>query len=94
MDVGSESTTSTWNMCGYNFPRSEVVFITQMILIYTITITALVNLTNGPEHHTLWVALLSSCLGYTLPNPKIKRASNKLRPVFSNTAILPEDDGQ
>lgn len=74
METGSEqSHVHNWRMCGYSFPRSEVVFITQMLLVYVVTITALINLTTGSEHHTLWTALLSSCLGYVLPNPTIKK---------------------
>ena len=71
METGSE--TSRWRMCGYNFPRGEVVFLTQMLLIYAVVITALINLSVGAEHNTLWVALLSSCLGYVMPCPKIKK---------------------
>lgn len=60
-----------WRVFGKKVPRSESVFICQMLLIYIVVIVSLFNLSkdNGPSH--LWVALLSSALGYTLPNPSI-----------------------
>ena len=66
-----ERSSKLWDIFGGTFPRSEIVFICQMILIYTITIVALVNLSQSIEPSNLWVALLSSCLGYVLPNPTI-----------------------
>ena len=64
---------SEWHAFGRKFPRSEVVFLTQTVLLYIVVITSLVNLTIGNEPHTLWTALLSSSIGYLLPNPSIKR---------------------
>lgn len=60
-----------WRVFGKKIPRSESVFICQMLLIYIVVIVSLFNLSkdNGPSH--LWVALLSSSLGYTLPSPTI-----------------------
>lgn len=73
METNSEQLNASWKLCGTNFPRSEIVFLTQMLLIYTVVITALVNLTLGSKQHELWIILLSSCLGYVLPNPSIKK---------------------
>jgi hypothetical protein len=57
-------------------PRPEVVFICQMLIIYVVIGVSLFNLTRGgagdAHDGKLWVALLSSCLGYILPNPKIE----------------------
>ena len=54
--------------------RPEVVFLSQMLVISIVIIVSLFNLTRGTEdtqEGKLWVVLLSSCLGYILPNPKI-----------------------
>lgn len=72
MDASSQQSTS-WMLCGRKFPRSEVVFFSQTIIVYIVIITALINLTRGTDNHTLWVAYLSSCLGYVLPHPRIKK---------------------
>ena len=73
-DEGSqtlEKTSVMWRVFGRRVPRSEIVFVCQMILIYVVVGVSLFNLSqdNGPVH--LWVALLSSALGYSLPNPSI-----------------------
>ena len=67
---------SVWNMFGYKFPKSEGVFFTQIILIYIVVITCIVNLSMGNGNSNLWTALLSSSLGYILPNPSIKGTRN------------------
>lgn len=65
--------SSIWHVFGKRVPRSEMVFVCQIILIYIVVVVSLVNLSqdNGPVH--LWVALLSSAIGYVLPNPSIDR---------------------
>jgi hypothetical protein len=40
--------------------------------LYTVIVVSIYNLTVESENSTLWTALLSSCLGYLLPNPTIK----------------------
>ena len=60
-----------WHVFGRQLPKTEVVFFFQIILIYLIVGVSLFNLSRqtGPDH--LWIALLSSCVGYSLPNPAI-----------------------
>ena len=58
--------------CGKKTPRSEVVFLCQVLILYTVIVVSIYNLTVESENSTLWTALLSSCLGYLLPNPTIK----------------------
>ena len=59
-------------------PEKEVVFFTQVILLYVIIITCIVNLTLGVEDSNLWTCLMSSCLGYLLPNPKLENNKKKI----------------
>ncbi len=56
-----------WRFFGKRVPRSEIVFFFQMTLIYIVVSVSVYQLCqdSGPKH--LWVALLSSCLGYALP---------------------------
>jgi hypothetical protein len=44
----------------------------QVLILYTVIVVSIYNLTVESENSTLWTALLSSCLGYLLPNPTIK----------------------
>ena len=45
----------------------------QVIILYTVIVVSIYNLTVGHGDSTLWTALLSSSLGYLLPNPSLKR---------------------
>lgn len=65
-----------WNIFGKRIPRGEIVFVCQMIVIYAVIGVSLFILTRGTDtaDKQLWIALLSSCLGYLLPNPRIDRS--------------------
>lgn len=62
-----------WWICGEAVPRDEVVFFTQTIILYVVILMCLINLSIGTEFHTVFVGLLSSSLGYMLPNPTLGR---------------------
>lgn len=56
-----------------NFRSTDhLLFLVQVLVILIVVITSIVNLTIENGNLNLWTALLSSCLGYILPNPKIK----------------------
>lgn len=72
MDSGSGE--DSWRVFGARLPKSEFVFMVQVMLIYIVVITSIVNLTiNTGIDDKLWTALLSSSLGYILPNPSLKK---------------------
>lgn len=52
--------------------KGGAVFYAQITLLYIVVITSIVNLSLGNESSTLWTSLLCSCLGYILPQPKLK----------------------
>lgn len=61
-----------WQCCGKAFSRSLVVFTAQIILIFlvvTVSITKLC-LAEDCKETTVWVALLSTTIGYVLPAPR------------------------
>lgn len=66
---------SHWNIFGKAIPKSEIVYFSQVIVIYVIIVTCILNLSLKNGDSNLWTALLSSCLGYILPSPKIKTPS-------------------
>lgn len=49
-----------------------VAFYAQILLLYIVVITSIINISLGNESSTLWTSLLCSCLGYMLPQPKLK----------------------
>ena len=64
-------------MFGSEVPKKEIVFFTQVILIYVIAITSIVNLTLDGTNDTLWTSLFSASLGYMLPAPQLNSHKKK-----------------
>lgn len=62
----------SWPVFGTRVPRSEIVFFCQIIIIYTVIVTSIYNLTTGHPDGHLWTALLSSSFGILVPSPTIK----------------------
>ncbi|RLJ22847.1 hypothetical protein DJ031_00130 [bacterium endosymbiont of Escarpia laminata] len=63
-----------WHIFGTACPKEEIVFLCQVVVLYTVILVSIYNLSFG--HHanpTLWTALLSSSLGYLLPSPTLKQ---------------------
>ena len=56
----------------WEIPRS-VNYIGQMVIIFAVTCTSLYKLCTCHDNEQLWIALLCSSLGYTLPSPKIRK---------------------
>lgn len=70
---GDNQERGSWIFCDQRFPRSEIVFIVQTVLIFllvAVSITCLA-LSQTCEETTVWVAILSSSVGYMLPAPKL-----------------------
>jgi hypothetical protein len=72
MAPSDTDSTSSWIAFGKKIPRSGIVFLCQVVILYTVIVVSIYNLTVESENSTLWTALLSSCLGYVLPNLTIK----------------------
>ena len=78
IDSGSNhSSGAHWPLCGRRFPKSEVVFFCQVIVIYIVIGISLVNLTVGTDSQQLWSILLTSAIGYILPSPTIKQRKHE-----------------
>ena len=63
----------SWKFCNWKLPRLEVVFFCQITVVMFIVVFSCVSLclSKKCEETTLWVAILSSAIGYILPNPKL-----------------------
>ena len=53
------------------------MFICQVIAICAIISASIYNLSVDSDQTSLWVSLLSSCLGYLLPSPTINKEKNE-----------------
>jgi hypothetical protein len=73
-DLSESNIRDSWNVFGYSIPKMEVVFFSQIVVLYIVIITCLTNLSLGCQPTELWVSLISSSIGYLLPNPTIKQA--------------------
>lgn len=66
-------TPNNWDCFGRKVPKQEVVYLSQIIVIYIVIITSIVNLSLNNGDGNLWSSLMSAGIGYILPSPKIKR---------------------
>ena len=60
-----ERSDTHWALFGSQWPKSEIVFFCQVVILYTVVVVSIYNLTKGSGN--------SSCLGYLLPSPSMKR---------------------
>lgn len=71
MDSVSNSSIGKWK-------PDVVVFIAQVVLLFVVVVVSLVNLTMNKGNHDLWIMTLTSCLGYMLPNPRMKKVKDSI----------------
>ena len=69
----SSSLTGSLRIFGKKIRKPEIVFIFQVIILYIVIITCIINLSLKNGTSELWVSLLSYSLGCILPSPKIKK---------------------
>lgn len=63
-----------------NNVSKTTLFLAQVCLIYIVVITSLYNLTKdnlNSQDGKFWIALLSSCIAYLLPNPSMSKTKDK-----------------
>ena len=74
----------------FNAPiKPDVVLFTfQVSLIFIVACVSLHNLTLQWGNQNLWMMILTSSLGYIMPNPRIKTSNNtiKLNDTTSNSS--------
>ena len=63
----------SWKCFGHTCNRSLVVFLSQFFVILVILACSIVRITLATycEETTVWIAILSSTVGYILPSPKL-----------------------
>ena len=78
LDSEAQTMTSwpshTWKLFGRAVPRSEVVYLCQVVVIFVIIITCILNLSLTNGNKEMWVSFLGYSLGALLPPPKIKKS--------------------
>lgn len=69
LNVPEEPLNRRWFCTGNELTCSQIAFICQIVIVYIIIITSIINISLQIEPQDLWITLLSSCLGYILPSP-------------------------
>jgi len=64
-----------------SFPETALFFC-QVLAIFVVICVSLLNLSLQWGNQQLWTVMLTSCLGYIMPNPRLKLVSGQL---VSNT---------
>ena len=72
-DKENRSNGERWHLLGTRVPQADIVYFCKMIIVYVIIITSIINLTLQKGSSELWISLLSSCIGYALSSPKLKK---------------------
>ena len=62
-----------------------MVYWCQLAVVFTIILTALVNLTFIESDTCLWTGLISGALGYLVPNPSVRHHHNES--LLSDAAV-------
>ena len=80
----STDSNEAWIVWGRSLPKGEIVFLSQMLVIFIIVISAIVNISIGNSTET-FLMLLSTSLGAVLPNLKMKSPVKKLAGVHPHS---------
>ena len=71
----TNSEKKSWKFCNnVTLPRSEVVFVAQMVVILILLTFCILKLSFTKlscEETSVWFSILSGLVGYLLPNPRI-----------------------
>jgi len=73
----TDQNSDRWNVFGEEVPRSQFVYICQMIIISIIIVTCIVNLSCNNGNAEMWVSFFGCAFGAMLPPPKIKKTQKK-----------------
>ena len=80
--MASPADTVQWTLGGKNLPRSEIKYGAQILIIYVIILSCIINLSFGKSELTnVWLSLLCSCTGYILPSPYMPSTKSKQQTV-------------
>ena len=60
-----------WKFCGAKFPKEEIIYFCQVLIVYIVVITSIVNLCISDKNTCLWSSLVSASVGYLLLSPTI-----------------------
>jgi hypothetical protein len=72
MDL-SDNKTDKWRLCCSSVYKAEVVFMTQILFLFTILIFSIVQITLKAQNLEIYFSLISSIIGILIPQPKMEK---------------------
>jgi hypothetical protein len=72
MDL-SEDKIDKWRLCCSSVYKAEVVFMTQILFLFTILIFSIVQITLKAQNLEIYFSLISSIIGILIPQPKMEK---------------------
>lgn len=70
-----------WCLSGHKVAKAQIVYFSQVILVYIVVVASIVNISLSIGDQNIWIILMSSALGYLLPSPSIK--NERILPQFA-----------
>lgn len=67
-------------ICCLKYHNQDLIFCSQILLIYIVVIACVINLSFTDSNVCLWSSLLSGSVGYLLPAPKSKKKNESVLP--------------
>lgn len=77
VDTESNNSSKTWIVCGDRIPKSEIVYLTQMIVIFIVIIFCLVQVSRV-QNNEFYKNLLCLSVGTIIPNPSPEKKKTSL----------------
>ena len=70
--IETYASEKSWQFFETRVPRSQIVFVVQITFIFLLSTACIVNLAfcESCEESTVWIAILTSLVGYVLPSPR------------------------
>jgi hypothetical protein len=62
-----------WGLCCSSVYKSEVVFMIQILFLFTILIFSIVQITMKSDNLEIYFSLISSIIGILVPSPKMNK---------------------
>ena len=88
----TSSTRSSLKKFEKKIYKAEIAFVFQVIILYIVIITCIINLSLRNGTSELWVSPLSYSLGCILPSPKIKKINTSNNDNSSNMERVSQKD--
>ena len=72
MDITPEASDEKWKLCCSSLHKTEIVFFSQIIFIFTLTIFSIIQIVNNAVDTGIYFSILSACLGIMIPSPSLQ----------------------